>query len=69
MKEELLAQSEEVKKCAKWVNKRIKDKQKEYSYSSDYYGQTKAVIDEMIQIKVGLEKRSRLLKHMANELI
>lgn len=69
-REKYLTESKAVKDCAKWLNKRIKEKQKEAKSSWDMYhsAELNAVIREMVSIKAGLEKHSKKLKHMANEL-
>ncbi|MGG4105265.1 hypothetical protein AAXB25_15210 [Paenibacillus lautus] len=67
MKEQLLAESKGVKDCVKWLNKRIKDKQR--NIDDDWYSSDRAVIAEMIDIKIGLEKYAKKLKHMADEVL
>lgn len=69
LRDQYLAESEGVKDCVKWLNKRIKEKQKaiEGSYYGDNYVE-KAVINELINVKISLEKYSKKLKHMANEV-
>ncbi|MCY9545283.1 hypothetical protein M5X02_32155 [Paenibacillus alvei] len=55
-----------MKDCVKWLNKRIKEKKENVSY--DYYSPDNAIIEEMVNIKIGLEKYAKKLKHMANEV-
>lgn len=67
MRDQLLAESKGVKDCVKWLNIRIKDKQR--NIDDGWYSSDRAVIAEMIDIKIGLEKYSRKLKHMADEVL
>ncbi|EJW13923.1 hypothetical protein M5X05_26515 [Paenibacillus alvei] len=66
LREQYLAESKSVKDCVKWLNKRIKEKKENVSY--DYYSPDNAIIEEMVNIKIGLEKYAKKLKHMANEV-
>lgn len=69
----LLVKSEGVKDCVKWIEKRIKEKQK-YLKEQDWYYipeaelEYKAAINELISVKISLEKYAKKLKHIANEL-
>lgn len=67
MRDQLLAESKGVKDCVKWLNKRIKEKQR--NIDDDWYSSDRAVIAEMIDIKIGLEKYAKKLKHMADEVL
>ncbi|OME54086.1 hypothetical protein BSK59_16015 [Paenibacillus odorifer] len=66
MREQYLAESKGVKDSAKWLDKRIKEKKK--NMWDDWYSPDKAIIEEMVNIKIGLEKYAKKLKHMANEV-
>ncbi|WP_261378520.1 hypothetical protein [Paenibacillus agilis] len=50
----------------KWLNKRIKEKNR--NMCRDFYSSDKAVIEELVNLKVGMEKYAKKLKHMANEV-
>lgn len=70
-KEQLLAESKGVKDCVKWLEKRIKEKQKELEKVERYYGEIcelDVAIKTLIEVKISLEKYSRKLKHEANEV-
>ncbi|TVX85995.1 hypothetical protein FPZ44_23900 [Paenibacillus agilis] len=66
MREQFLAESKGVKDCVKWLNKRIKEKNR--NMCRDFYSSDKAVIEELVNLKVGMEKYAKKLKHMANEV-
>lgn len=73
MREQLLAESKGVKDSVKWLNKRIKARKKEleshrWGILDDVEYREKAIISEMVSIKIGLEKYAKKLKHMANEV-
>ncbi len=70
--EYLLAKSDGVKDCVKWIEKRIKAKKKHLKEEDWYYIPhaelgCKAEIDELISVKISLEKYAKKLKHEANE--
>lgn len=72
LREQLLSESKGIKDTVKWLEKKIKEKRKAIEGDSWYYYYNdnhveKAIIEELIKVKVGLEKYSKKLKHMANE--
>ena len=69
----LLSKAEGVKDCVKWVEKRIKEKQKHLKETDWYYileaeRELKAQIGELIAVKISLEKYAKKLKYMAEEM-
>lgn len=74
MREQFLAESKGVKDCVKWLNRRIKERKKiveerSWPVFDAELSEEKAVIAEMIDIKIGLEKYAKKLKHMADEVL
>lgn len=74
MREQFLAESKGVKDCVKWLNKRIKEKktiieERSWPVFDAELSEGKAVIAEMVSIKIGLEKYAKQLKHMADEVL
>ncbi len=70
--EYLMAKSDGVKDCVKWIEKRIKVKKEileetDWFYVPDTRIECKAEIEELISVKISLEKYAKKLKHMANE--
>lgn len=71
-REQLLAESKGVMDSAKWLKKRIKTRKKRLdNLPWSPYDEVRCVevnvIEEMNEIRVGLEKHARKLKHMADE--
>ena len=74
MDKELLYKAEGVKDCVKWLIKQIKLEQKQqkqqnrslfwYNDTTDYNER----INTMINIKIGLEKYAKKLKHQLEEI-
>jgi len=74
MDKELLYKAEGVKDCVKWLIKQIKLEQKQqkqqnrslfwYNDTTDYNER----INTMINIKIGLEKYAKKLKHQSEEI-
>lgn len=65
-KDYLLSKSDGVKDCVKYIEKIIK--QKNSSIDEDFYSCDYKVINELVELKISLEKYSKKLKHQANEL-
>lgn len=71
--EKLLVKSEGVKESVKWLEKRIKTQQKELKERDWYYNwegkqELEAVVKELIDVKISLEKYSKKLKHQSEEI-
>lgn len=69
-----LIKAEGVKDCVKWIEKRIKEKQRQLNECSSYYDSEIRVllqteINEAIEIKISLEKYAKKLKHMTEEFL
>jgi len=71
-KEYYLIKAEGVKDCVKWLEKRIKMKQKflketSWSYMFEYKLEEEEDIRELITVKISFEKYAKKLKHMLDE--
>lgn len=71
-----MSKSDGVKDCVKWLEKRIKEKKKEIDkYKRNYFDESyfeiseKASLNEMISIKISLEKYYKKLKHEEQEVM
>ena len=71
MGKELLYKAEGVKDCVKWLIKQIKLEQEQQNKSLFWYDDTTDYnerINTMINIKIGLEKYAKKLKHQSEEI-
>ena len=71
MDKELLYKAEGVKDCVKWLIEQIKLEQEQQNRSLFWYDDTTDYnerINTMINIKIGLEKYAKKLKHQLEEI-
>ena len=71
MGKELLYKAEGVKDCVKWLIEQIKLEQEQQNRSLFWYDDTTDYnerINTMINIKIGLEKYAKKLKHQLEEI-
>jgi len=71
MDKELLYKAEGVKDCVKWLIEQIKLEQEQQNRSLFWYDDTTDYnerINTMINIKIGLEKYAKKLKHQSEEI-